>query len=129
MRTRLSITIAVLAAAALFLTASPAVAGSITIGQPSGNAPCAGGFTVFEPTASVSYVVPSGSWTMTSWSTQAGAGGGQMAVLVLRPVGGGSYTVVDVGATETLTPNTVNTFATSMAVQGGDVIGMWESGG
>ena len=108
---RITILTAFLGALGAFMSA-PALAGSITVGQAAGNTPCSGGFTVFQPPGSVSYSAPSGNWTMTSWSTQAGSSGGQMAVVILRPIGGGSYTVVNVGPTQTLTPNTLNTFGT-----------------
>lgn len=76
------------------------------------------------------YVVPSGTWNLDSWSTHAGSGGGQMGVMVFRPAGGGSYTVVGESPVEALTAGTLNTFTlgSPITVQGGDLLGMYENG-
>lgn len=124
---RISLAAAVLAVTA-FAGTAPASAGTITIGQTGPSAGCLPNYTFWQLSGSASYTVPSGNWTLTSWSTDASSFGGQMAVVVLRPAGG-SYTVVGVGPVETLTASSVNTFAVSIAVRGGDILGLWTSGG
>lgn len=123
---RLCVVTALLGAAAIFMSAAPAFAGT-TIGQAAGGTSCGNDATIFQTGGSVSYVVPGGNWKLTSWSTLVGDVGGQMAVVVLRPEGGGTYMVVGSGATEDLTLNELNTFGASIAVKGGDIIGMWSS--
>lgn len=128
MRIKLLVATVLLGAAAAFTTAAPALADT-TIGQAAGGVTCnAGPYTIWQPSGSASYSVPTGNWTITSWSTQAGGSGGQMAIVVVRPAGGGNDTVVAVGPTETLTPNSLNTFDVSIPVQGGDLLGLWYSG-
>lgn len=76
-----------------------------------------------------SFTVPSGTWVLTSWSTQASSETGPMQALVGEPTGNpNEYTVVGESATENLTANTLNTFSTSIVVQGGDVLGFWLGG-
>lgn len=131
MATRLSFAAAVagLAAAAILGSAAPAKAATATIGQTGPSAGCLPDYTFWQLSGSASYTVPAGSWTLTSWSTEASSYGGQMALVVLRPQGGSNYSVVGVSTKETLTPSTLNTFTTSIAVQGGDIVGLWTSGG
>jgi hypothetical protein len=62
--------------------------------------------------------------TITSWSTQAAAGAGQQLVFkVFRPEGEGKFKVVAHDGPRALSPSTVNTFAVSIPVKTGDVIG------
>ena len=126
---RISIVTALLGAVAVFGTATPAFAATV-IGQAAvtSGIGCGDGTRIQTAvsSSSVSFAVPSGNWLVTSWSTQAGVDGGLMAAVILRP-NGGQYTVVGVSPTETLTPNTLNTFSTSIAVQGGDLLGLWGS--
>ncbi|HLI56485.1 MAG TPA: hypothetical protein VKY26_05555, partial [Actinomycetota bacterium] len=112
---------------AVFVYAAPAMADS-SIGRPIGTTGCQNGFAFFE-SVGTTYTVPSGLWQLSSWSTQAGALGGQMAAVVVRPTGTpGTYTVVAVSALENLTPNTLNTFAVSIPVEAGDILGAWIGG-
>lgn len=108
--------------------AGPASAG--TIGTTSGSlVGCGGPFTAFESSVAspgLSYTIPAGGGTITSWSTQAGPVGGQMALVVGRPTGTlDQYRIVAESATESLTASSLNTFAVSIGVQGGDVVGYY----
>lgn len=116
-----------LVAALLAIGTAPAAAGTVTIGQTGTGYGC-GPNAIWWQSSGGSYTVPAGNWTVTSWSID-GAFGGQVAAVLLRPSGGGSYTVVGVSATETLTANVVNTFATSLPARGGDIIGISSVGG
>ncbi|MGH2934042.1 MAG: hypothetical protein ACRDL2_05935 [Gaiellaceae bacterium] len=113
--------------------AGPALADT-TIGTTSGTlVGCSGPFTAFQAalaTAGVTYTVPAGSWTITSWSTRTdGAAGQMMGLVVGRPTGtADQYTIVGESAVQTLTANTLNTFPVSITVQGGDVIGYYIPG-
>jgi hypothetical protein len=112
---------------AALVGASASAAATVTIGQASGDVPCGSDLWTFATSGSV-YTVPAGTWRITSWSTLAGTSGGQMAAVVVRPTGApDSYEVVGVSATETLAPNVVNTFSTSIAVRAGDILGLWGS--
>ena len=76
-------------------------------------------------TSGTSYVVPAPGGALTSWSTNAGAGTGQLLGLkVIRPSGSGSYTVVGVDGPRAIAPSVVNTFPVSIPVQAGDLIGL-----
>jgi hypothetical protein len=110
------------------VAATAAQASAVTIGQTGLNGTCAA--TTILATSGSLYTVPDGSWQITSWSTLANdSPGEQMAALVLRPLGGGSYRVVAKSATQMLTPNVLNTFAASLAAQGGDILADWGSDG
>ena len=97
-----------------------------------------GSFSVFPPggaAADLSYVVPSGGGKITSFSYQSGSQnpGEQLDFLVLRPTAElGAYTVIGKTGVVTLkgtqTGTTVETFAANIAVQGGDVLGLWTPG-
>jgi hypothetical protein len=104
-----------------------------TIGQLGGNTTVGAGgvgFWVADP----SYGVPPGGGTITSFSFQAGPEnpGEQLDFLVLRPAGLDTYTLVGktglVTLTGTLTGTKVETFPADIAVQGGDVLGLWTRG-
>lgn len=124
---RFAASTAVVCVVGLGVGAGPALADTV-LGQTvtSGNV-CSSGWVGFIPSGSVSYTVPTGGGTITSWSTQAGsASGTQLAFVVGRPTGtSDQYKIIAISATETLTPNVINTFPVSIAVQGGDVIGAW----
>lgn len=80
------------------------------------------------------FVVPAGNQILTSWSTYAGnlgGSGGSMSMMVVRPAGPGSYTVIGESPVESLTASSLNTFtlANPIAVQGGDLLGFWADGG
>jgi hypothetical protein len=129
---RITIVTALLAAVAVFATASPALAATV-IGQTAvTNGIGCGGATRIQTgvgSAGSSFVVPSGNWLLTSWSTLASSAGGQMAAVVARATGTpGQYTIVAVTQTQTLTASTLNTFSVSISVQAGDILGLWGSG-
>ncbi|MGZ4384645.1 MAG: hypothetical protein ACXVY3_08595 [Gaiellaceae bacterium] len=120
---RLTIVAALLVAAVGSLTAAAAV--TVTIGQAAGDVICGVDGTTFATSGSI-YTVPSGTWRLTDWSTRAGVAGGQMAAVVVRPAAtAGTYEVIGVSAVQTLTPDVVNTFAASMGVRSGDILGLW----
>jgi hypothetical protein len=74
-------------------------------------------------TAAATYTVPTAG-VITSWSTNAGEGAGQQLTFkVYRPLGEERYLVVGHDGPRTLTPSVINTFATDIPVQAGDVIG------
>jgi hypothetical protein len=118
------------AALLLIAVASPAAA-SVTIGQlapgtPTGFADPSGTLDVAQPavTSGSSYAAP-GNGTITSWSHNAAAGGGQMMTFkVFRKVTGSTYTVVGHDGPRSLMGGTVNAFPAAIAVKPGDVIGL-----
>ena len=75
-----------------------------------------------------SYAVPT-SGVLTSWSTNEGPGSGSLGLKVFRPLGGGAYQVVGHDGPRPLTPNSLNTFPTSIPVQAGDIVGAAVPGG
>ena len=107
-------------------------AAATTIGQLApGNPPpaeCTGSpVDLLQPTVTSgnTYVVPAGGVAITSWSTSAAAGAVQMMEMkVFRQVSGTTYKVVGHDGPHALVPSTVNTFATNIAVQPGDVLGL-----
>jgi hypothetical protein len=81
-------------------------------------------------TSGAPYVVPPTGVKITSWSTQANDQPNQHVKLkVYRPLAGLSYQVVGHDGPFTLTPSEVNTFATNLAVQPGDVLGLGVTAG
>jgi hypothetical protein len=104
--------------------------GSVTIGQLAPASPpafCSGPSEFVQPTVSsgAPYVVPATGVRITSWSTQANDQPNQnVKMKVYRPVMGLSYLVVGHDGPFTLTPNEVNTFATDLPVQPGDLLGV-----
>jgi hypothetical protein len=125
------------AAAALgVLVAQPASASAATIGQTtaSANYPCVAEIDIQPEVAfGTSFVVPAGSWLLTSWSTFAGSTGGSMGLMIFRAVagfpGGLLTTVVAESPVQTLTPGVLNTFPTNVVVHGGDFLGFWSGNG
>jgi hypothetical protein len=133
-RERISVTKRLLAALALFtlvllaLGTTVASAQTVTIGNTFSAASCNTAYAV--QTANSAYVVPAGNWRVTSWSTQAGAGG-SMSLMIFRPTATpGTFTVVGESPVESLTANSLNTFtlASPIAVQPGDLLGLWSTG-
>ncbi len=125
---RKCVTLAAVAIASL--AAAGAARASVTIGQLAPGSPPAsicntGPVDLFNPTTGGnSYVIP-GAGTITSWSTSAGPGAGQMLKMkIFRKVADPmDYRVVghDLRA---LTAGTINTFPVSIPVQAGDVLGL-----
>jgi hypothetical protein len=115
----------------LTLAAGTAPAGaSVTIGQTgTPGLGCGNAFDFLQPTVTSgnTYVVPAAggvtSWTVTSWSTQAGSSAGMLAMKVYRPLGGVTYMVVGHDGPHALTPSAPNTFTASVAAKAGDVLG------
>jgi hypothetical protein len=73
--------------------------------------------------AGSTYVVPAGTWVIDRWTID-NFETGSASLLALRPVGGG-YRVVGVSHTESISNPGVFSFATSLPVRNGDVIGFW----
>jgi hypothetical protein len=74
-----------------------------------------------------SYSVPQNG-TITSWSFASpapGFGGNTEALVILRPTGGSNYTIVGITSPQTVVEGQNGTFSTSLAVQTGDLIGLW----
>jgi hypothetical protein len=124
-----------LAAGFALVAVSPAAA--VTVGQLApGTSPdplCTNGPNdSLSPTVTSgnSYVIPALSapngMTATSWSTNAAAGAGQtLTFKVFRPTGAlDTYQVVGHDGPRPLTPSVLNTFATSIPVHAGDIIGL-----
>jgi hypothetical protein len=114
------------------LAGASTAAASTTIGQLAPGSPppaeCTGSpFDLLQPTVTSgnTYVVPAEGVAITSWSTSAAAGAGQMMEMkAFRQVSGTTYKVVGHDGPHALVPSTVNTFATNIAVQPGDVLGL-----
>jgi FIMAH domain len=129
-RVALALATAALATGAL---AAPALADT-TIGQTGGDAfsTCgedAGAGSALR--ADTNYVVPSGGGTITSFSygSVAENAGQQLDFLVLRPAGESNYTVVGKTGLVTLAgTGGVETFAVDIDVQGGEILGIWNTG-
>ena len=139
-----------LAVFAMVLAVGASAATAVTIGQTSANADfnCGYGFFPFIAeydlqtgvASGPAFVVPAGSWVITSWSTYAGTpyppheappgDGGFMSMVVFRPTTvPDSYTVVGESPIEQLTASVLNTFSANVQVQGGDLLGFWAGGG
>ena len=116
------------AAIAIAIGASPA-SGAVTIGQTSADSEiCEGLLEVLQPTVTAgnSYVVPAVG-TITSWSHRAGPSADDQPtrMKVFRKVAEPStYEVVAQDGPRMVKPGVVNTFASSIPVSPGDVLGM-----
>jgi hypothetical protein len=123
-----------LAALSLATCASPAPASaSVTIGQTGADDPvtCSSDDEAQPPVSTgTQYEVPSTggvvNWTLTSWSHQAKAISDeqQIKVKVWRQVSGLTYTVVGQDGPRILTSGVLNTFAASIPVKPGDILGI-----
>jgi hypothetical protein len=131
MRARLSLLL-VIGVAGVAVLVGQALAGRATRGQTGSGIPCGTAGLVAQTAVAggTSYMLPTTKkWKVTSWSTQAGANGGQMALVVFR-FEGDSYRVVVATEVETLTPNALNTFKLGAGhhrwdIKRGDLIGAW----
>jgi hypothetical protein len=125
--TRAAVIASSLALFAMILSPHSALAATV-IGSPTGSVPCAGQFDTVQMTSAVSYTVPAGGGTITSWSTLADATNlGPVGLEVWRPTTTQfSYLLVGLSPLMTLTPSTLNTFnlAAPIAVQAGDLLGL-----
>ena len=119
-----------LAAAAALLLPNAALAAT-PIGSAVGNIPCAfTGDTVQISSVGQSYAVQADGTSITDWFYQAATGdAGSVALLVWKPSGTLSYTLVAVSPTVDLTDPT-STFAlpAPIPVEAGDLIGLRMSG-
>ena len=132
-RSALSTRRVVLALASLLLgaVALPASAfAGVTIGATGGggSANCPPDFTWVQDTTAVgspAYVVPAGGGVITSWSHDRGPAPAtaQLRLKVFRKTAPNSYLTVGHSDFETLATAGVNTFATRVEVQGGDILG------
>jgi hypothetical protein len=126
-RRNFSITIATGVA---FLAVSATAQAQIPLGQiapPNPFAYCGNGpFDLIQTSlaSGTSYTVPAPGGVITSWSTNASAGVGQLlSFKVYRPAGVGKFLVVGHGGPAPLVPSSLNTFNVSIPVQAGDIIG------
>jgi hypothetical protein len=110
---------------------SSASAETAQIGQtaPGGSAGACIGCTGLQPVtdpASPSYMVPSGTWTLTAWKIRGGAtAAGNARLRVFRPTGvTDRYELIAETADEPVPAAVESTFAANIPVQGGDVLGM-----
>lgn len=114
---------------ALVLGLGPASASAATIGQTTASANyfCTAEYDLQTGVSSgTGFVVPPGSWLLTSWSTFAGSYGGSMGLMIFRPAAvPGAYTVIAESPVQSLAPNGLNSFSASVVVQGGDLLGFW----
>ena len=115
-----------------FSLAGPVGAATVTIGQLGGTgSSCANDLDIVQTTPT-SLAVPSGNWTVTSWSTQAGQGtrgplAGQLQLEMWRPTATpNAFMLVGISPVVTTTASGVNIFtlASPIAVQGGDLLGL-----
>jgi hypothetical protein len=124
-----------LAAGAMAIVAAPASAATTTIGKtfaPQTGTPCTINTAILQSQddGSPSYAAPTAG-TITSWSTQPDpiVGTGHARLKVYRLVGGNVWSVVGESNAELLTPNTLNTFSTSIPVNAGDRIAILATSG
>ena len=122
------------AAALLVGLSAPSAHGAATIGQLHPGNPvvdsCGGNtnFELIQPTVATgpAYVVPAGGVAITSWSTKANPGAGQVLRFKLwrKVAEPATYRVVAQDGPRTLTPGVLNTFPVNLPAQPGDVMGM-----
>ena len=123
--------LAVCVAGCMMLLGASSAEASITLGQtsPTGSTPqncgpTSGGYIQPTVTSGTTYVVPAAG-RITSWSTAAlSTAGQQLSLLVVRPLGGSSFLGVTHDGPHALTPSAKNTFATSLTVKAGDILGL-----
>jgi hypothetical protein len=122
---------AILIAGLLTLTSVASAQATITLGQLKPAAassqncgPSSGAFVQPSVTSGTSYLVPTAG-RIVSWSTASnGTGGQQLALMILRPVGGNTYLAVSHDGPRFPTPSVTNTFQTNLPVQAGDILGL-----
>jgi hypothetical protein len=119
-----------LASLALF---SASAAAQITVGQLAPTAALEANCGYEEPwdefqtsvASGASYAVPAPGGVITSWSTNAGPGAGQLFEMkIFRPLGPNLYFVVAHDGPRPLIPSTLNTFPVSIPVRAGDILGV-----
>jgi hypothetical protein len=115
----------------VFLVLPPAAASeTVTIGQtgtsPGGGCSMCNVFQTASDPLSPSYTVPSGSWSIASWSA---AGGtmfdGDLRLRVWRPTGvAGHYRLFAESGEQTIVHGSTPSFTVNIPVQGGDLLGL-----
>jgi len=134
-RSRRSLALLLIGAAAVLVVGGASGAPTVTIGQTNSGARVVSGtpawFVQTGVASGTDFVVPPGSWNVTGWSTYAiGAGPQAMSMMIFRPDGFGHYTVVGESPVESLTPGSLNSFAdVNFAVQAGDRLGLYDPNG
>jgi len=123
--------VAVVAAALLGVPsgagAATATLGAVAPANTPANCSACTDFQLTTHPSSPSYIVPAGSWTITSWSARgrpAGGGNGTGRLRVFRPVGTNLYRVVAESTDATIAENAAPSIPTSLPVQQGDLIGL-----
>jgi hypothetical protein len=120
----------VVAAFTAFVLPATAGASSVKIGSTFTGAACCGPGTnyIVQSTDATSpkYVVPAGGTRITSFSVQGNADAtAKVQLQVFRKTATtGTYTVVGQGVADTLSANKLNTFAVSINVHPGDILGL-----
>lgn len=119
--------VAGLVALALVAVVPTAGAATVNLGSTGADTNCGSGFIVINSQVGTGTptIVPSGDWTLKTWSMSGGSGG-TVGLRVLHPTGvTNQYRIVAASKTKTLTPGVLNTFTASIFVHGGDVIGLF----
>jgi hypothetical protein len=109
----------------LMVSAAPALADTTIGNSTPGNIGCGGQLDG----ADNGFTVPAGGGVITSLSSSAHDPTGQFDLQVLRPNGGGSFTVVGNTGLHAQTSASVQTFTVNIPVSGGEVLGFYFSGG
>src|SRR6202140_867287 len=122
-----SVIASAIALVALMLSASGASA-STSIGNAGGTIICTQPASAVQiSSTTTSYTVPAGGGSISSWSIQATAWPGPVALQVWRPTATAlTYTLVGASPLVTLATGTLNTItlATPIQVQAGDLLGL-----
>ncbi len=116
--------------AGLGAASPPPAPAATTIGQLDPGTPssaCTGSsYWVQSVTSGPSYTIPAGGGVITSWSHKANVvPDRELGLRVFRPLGGTSYRVIGTSGVQVLAPSAVNTFATRIPVQAGDLLGLY----
>ncbi len=114
---------------ALALPASASAAATIGATGGNGATDCPPDFTWAQDSTAVgspTYVVPAGGGVITSWSHDRGPAlaTAQLRLKIFRKTAPNTYLTVGQSDFETLATAGVNTFATRIEVQGGDILGL-----
>jgi hypothetical protein len=120
----------VLVLAGLGAASPPPAPAATTIGQLDPGTPssaCTGSsYWVQSVTSGPGYAIPAGGGVITSWSHKANVvPDRELGLRVFRPLGGTSYSLIGTSGVQVLAPSAVNTFATRIPVQAGDLLGLY----
>jgi hypothetical protein len=108
------------------LAAPGSAAAATTVGEtfdPSAGGNCSPANRTFLQLGPAQYVIPF-SGVLTSWSHQAAASPPELNLTVARHQTGNDYLIVGHSSAESPALNTLNTYATRIPVEPGDVIGL-----